>query len=84
MCCKFLTLLALAASALFFTGCGDRRAEMGAAETNVLGIVKYQSDNYSPSGPSTFAVSTAELYNRGNFSGNKLTFLWGLVTIKDY
>jgi hypothetical protein len=84
MCCKFLTLLALAASALLFTGCGDRRAEMGGTETNVLGIVKYQSDDYSSNGPNTFAISTAELYNRENFSGNKLTFLWGLVTIKDY
>jgi hypothetical protein len=84
MSCKLLVLLSLAASALFLTGCDNGRAEMGAKEAQVLGVAKYQSDNYGPTGPNTFAVSTDELYTRENYSGKKVTFLWGLVTLKDY
>lgn len=82
MRCKIITLLFLAISALVFSGCS--RASMGAKESNLLGVVKYQKADYSPTGPNTFAIHTNELSTRRNFSGDKLTFLWGLVTIKDY
>jgi len=57
---------------------------MGPRETNLLGVAKLERENYTPSGPNTFALHTSELYNRENFSGDKLTLLWGLITIKDY
>jgi hypothetical protein len=84
MRCKILALLSLAVSALVFTGCDSGRASMGPKETNILGLVKCQKENYSPTGPNTFAIHTDELYTRRNFSGDKKTFLWGLVTLKDY
>lgn len=81
---KIVTLLLFSIAALFMTGCDKGRAQMGPRETNLLGAVKHEQDNYGPSGRTTFAVSTDELYTRKNFSGNKTTLLWGLITIKDY
>ena len=81
---KILILVSLAAVALSFTGCDKRQASMAPDETNVLGAFRHQEKNYSPAGPATFAIKTDELYDRRNFSGNKTTLLWGLVTIQDY
>lgn len=84
MSCKLLALLSLATTALLFTACDGGRAQMGDREAHALGAVKYESDNYGHTGPNTFAVHTDELYTRENYSGKKVTFLWGLVTLKDY
>lgn len=81
---KLVTLLALLIAAFCITGCDRGQAQMGPRETNVLGIAKLERESYTHVGTNTFAVSTDELYNRQNFSGDKLTLLWGLVTIKDY
>ncbi len=81
---KILALLSIATSALLFSGCDGGHAQMGPKETNVLGIVKIEKASYAPTGLNTFALSTDELYTRRNFSGDKATFLWGLVTLKDY
>jgi hypothetical protein len=81
---KLLALLSLSVASLVFTGCDGGTAQMGPKETNVLGIVKVQEENYSHTGPNTFAVSTDELYDRQNYDGHKVSLLWGLVTIKDY
>lgn len=81
---KLVTLLALATAAFFFTGCDKRQALLAPGETNVLGIAKVERASYEPARPTTFAVTTDELYKRKNFSGDKYTLLWGLVTIQDY
>lgn len=57
---------------------------MGPKEAHLLGIAKVEKDNYEPTSVATFEVSTDELYTRKNFSGNKVTLLWGLITLKDY
>jgi hypothetical protein len=57
---------------------------MGPRETNVLGIAKIEKENFTYAGTNTFDVSTYELYDRKNFSGDKVTLLWGLITLKDY
>jgi Rieske Fe-S protein len=81
---KVFALLALFVATLSMTGCDKGRAQMGPRETNLLGVAKIQKENYTPTGETTFAISTDELYNRRNFSGDKVTLLWGLVTLKDY
>jgi hypothetical protein len=81
---KILALLSIASASLVFTGCDGGTAQMGPKEANVLGIVTVDKESYEPSNPATFALSTDELYSRKNFEGTKATFLWGLVTIKDY
>ena len=84
MCRKILALLSLAVAALVFTGCDGGKATMGSEEANLLGFVKLEKESYEPTSPTTFAIHSDELYTRRNFSGDKHTFLWGLVTIKDY
>lgn len=81
---KILTLVSLSALLLAFTGCDKGRTVMGPQETNVLGIVKHEPASYQPVGPATFAIKTDELYTRQNFSGNRTSLLWGLITIQDY
>jgi outer membrane murein-binding lipoprotein Lpp len=81
---KALSLASIIIAAFVLSGCDSGRTQTGPKEVNVLGIAKYEKADYSPSNVSTFAVSTDELYTRRNFSGDKATFLWGLVTVKDY
>lgn len=81
---KLVSLLAIAFTAFFFTACDKGQSQMGPRETNILGAVKVQKENYTPSGVATTAVSTDELYTRNNFSGDKVTLFWGLITLKDY
>ena len=57
---------------------------MGPKEANALGVARIDKASYQPTGAATFAVSTDELYTRKNVDGDKVTLLWGLITIKDY
>jgi hypothetical protein len=84
MRCKILTLLSLAAAALVFTGCVGGKVQMGSEETNVLGLYKNEQQSYAPTSPSSFTIKSDELYTRKDFSGDKTTLLWGLITIEDY
>lgn len=81
---KSLSTVFLVVSTFAFTACSSNSNSMAPAEANILGIVKYEAASYENTGPNTFAVNTSELFPRKNFSGNKTTFLWGLVTLKDY
>ena len=85
---KYIALLLTLASAALcltgLTGCDTGRAQMGPREANFLGIAKVERESYTPTGPNTFAVHTDEILNRKNFSGDKVTLFWGLVTLKDY
>lgn len=86
MRCKNLALLSLAASALVFSGCyhDGNKAQLEKEETNVFGLYKNVQESYEPSPPYSFTLNTDELYTRKNFSGDKTTLLWGLITIEDY
>ena len=84
MRCKSLTLLSLVAAALVFTGCDGGKAQMTPEPTNVLGFYKNVQESYAPTSPNSFTINSDELYTRKNFSGDKTTLLWGLLTIEDY
>lgn len=84
MRCKILALLSLAASAFVFSGCDGGKAQMAPEETNVFGLYTNVQESYAPTGPNTFKFTTDELYTRKNFSGDKTTLLWNLITIEDY
>ncbi|MGK0309399.1 MAG: hypothetical protein ACJAYS_000215 [Lentimonas sp.] len=84
MLCKLFAITFLVASAFVFTACDSGYSTMAPKETNVLGIIKHQPQSYAHTGPTSFVINTDELYTRKEFSGDKTTLLWGLVTIKDY
>lgn len=57
---------------------------MGQGESHLLGVAKVERADYTPTRPTTFAISSDEIISRENFSGDKVTLLWGLITLKDY
>ncbi|MEN8661956.1 MAG: hypothetical protein ACN4GF_04095 [Lentimonas sp.] len=81
---KYIAPFLIAASAIVFTACDGGRAQLEKKEANLLGIASYDSESYIASSPGTIAVSTEDLYDRDNVSGDRVTLLWGLITIKDY
>lgn len=83
---KILFVVAMAGLAVFASGCNTTSSNSVYVprEMNILGIVKHQPQSYATVGSNTFHVSSDELFARKNFSGNKTTFLWGLVTFTDY
>lgn len=83
---KLIVLTSLLVTAFVFAGCaGDtNKTAYGPKQSNFLGIVKTEKSNYSQTGATTFAVHTDEVVSRQNYSGDKTTYLWGLVAIKDY
>jgi hypothetical protein len=74
----------LALGALTFSGCGLNPDAEGKKQANLLGIVKYEQASFQHTGPLTFPLATEEILPRSGYTGDKLTFLWGLITLKDY
>lgn len=72
---------------LFLTGCVTNDTQAVFNSVNTLGIVKHEPASYSATGPNTIPISSRILRERTefkNFSGDKTTLLWGLITLKDY
>ena len=80
---KILTLIA-SILFLFLTGCVTNGTQAGSESFNMLGIMKVEPASYSATRPNTITVNSDELTKHENFSGNKITLLWGLITLKDY
>lgn len=81
---KLLVIIPAIIASLLITACDSDYSTVAPKETNVLGIVKYEPQSYAHTSPNTIAIHTDEVYARKEFTGDKTTFLWGLVTIKDY
>jgi len=82
---KFLSLLSVLSVAVLLSACSrSQSANMGKSESHLLGIAKIERADYTPSGPNTVPISSDEIIARKNFSGDKVTLLWGLITLKDY
>jgi hypothetical protein len=51
---------------------------------NFMGIVKIEPGSYAPSEKATVGASLNDFYTRRNNSGDRITLLWGAVTLTDY
>jgi hypothetical protein len=51
---------------------------------NFLGIIKVESGSYAPNEKPTVGLNMSELYGRRVTSGDRITLLWGAVTLTDY
>ena len=82
---NILTFTLLVAS-IFISGCASHtdKTQLGKSEHNILGIIKYEEAAYSPVGVNTFGLSKNELAPVANYSGDKVTLLWGLFTLNNY
>lgn len=54
------------------------------ASHNFLGIIKVESGSYASNNKATIQVRTDELYTRRTTSGDRITLLWGAITLTDY
>ena len=51
---------------------------------NFLGIIKVESGSYASNNKATIQVRTDELFSRRTTSGDRITLLWGAITLTDY
>jgi len=66
-----------------FTGCRATRGDT--THTNVLGgLYERQTNAYEYVPHTTFAVRRADLDPGAEYSGNRVSLLWGLFTYYDY
>ncbi len=83
---KLIGLLGILSVALL-TGCATKTKHADVYQNrnfNFLGIVKSEPANFTPTPSYSFALSSDELVPTNSYSGDKVTFLWGLITLKDY
>ncbi len=83
---KLIGLFGILSVALL-TGCATKSKQAEVYQNrnfNFLGIVKSEPANYTPSPSYSFALTPDELVPTNTYSGDKVTLLWGLVTLKDY
>ena len=74
----------LALTALLFSGCSLSPDANGKQQANLLGIIKYEQASYQHVGPNTVQIASDEVVKQKEYSGDKLSLLWGLITLKDY
>lgn len=51
---------------------------------NFLGIIRVESGSYASNNKATINLRTDELYSRRTPSGDRITLLWGAITLTDY
>lgn len=83
---KIILFTIAATLAVFASGCKTTSSNSVYVprETNILGIIKHQPQSYATVGTNTFHISSDEIRARKDFSGDKTTLLWGLITLTDY
>lgn len=81
---KFPTLLTAFSALCLLSACGSKQPQYAQKGTNILGIYKSEPAAYSAAKSNTFPISTTEILERENITGNKVTLFWGLITLKDY
>ena len=78
---KTTSLIAIAIVSLSFAGCrGGHRVP---DRKTFLGIVEVEKGTYSPTTPLSFDVSTDEIVDRDNYSGDRVKLFWGLISFED-
>lgn len=51
---------------------------------NAAGAITHSRNSFEPVETGTIRLRSNEIWNRRDFSGDKTTLLWGLVTYTDY
>lgn len=82
---SYLSLLSLSMLAILLTGCNSAKSRNTAHnDTRFLGLVEYNPASYKLNNYASFSVTTNELINRPNVSGDNLSLAWGLLNFEDY
>lgn len=51
---------------------------------NFLGLIKVEPNSYSAVNNSTVRLSTTDFYSHRSNTGDRITLLWGAITLTDY
>ena len=51
---------------------------------NAAGALTHSRNSFEPVETGTIRLKSSEIWNRRDFSGDKTTALWGLITYTDY
>ena len=51
---------------------------------NVAGALTHSRESFAPIETGTIRLRSSEIWNRRDFSGDRTTALWGLITYTDY
>jgi len=76
--------LALATVALALSGCNTADETTAHQKSTIFGVYTYEPACYTPSSPAAMTVRTDDAVGMELPSGDKTSFLWGLVSIEDY
>jgi hypothetical protein len=79
-------VITLTISAIGFSGCSmfPQAKKYLSKDINVAGVFTHSPNSYAPIESGTLRLRSDELWYRKDFSGNKTTFLWGLISFTDY
>lgn len=83
---QFVIVFTLAISGIVFSGCSmfPQAKKYLSKNVNAAGVFTHTPNSFAPIEAGTLHLQSDELWHRKNFSGNKSTFFWGLVTFTDY
>lgn len=77
--------VALCGTVLFvLAGCATHKTRAGRETTLLGGLAEVKTGSYEPVASTSADVDATKLVGRGNPSGDKISLLWGLITIHDY
>lgn len=79
---KFSLLLLFVVSLSVLSGCQTQRGDR--SYTNFLGIYKKETNAYTVVPESTLAIRKVDIDPGAEYSGDRTSLLWGLVTYYDY
>lgn len=81
---SLLTLAICAVAASLFAGCSTQKTRSGRNNSFLGGLVTYDTGSYAPVRNTTLEADATEFLGRVNPSGDRLTLLWGTLTVHDY
>jgi len=76
--------LALATASFALTGCNTADETTAHQKSTVFGIYTYEPASYAATDPASMTVRTEDASGMELPSGDKTSFLWGLISIQDY
>ncbi len=79
---KFPLLVLFAVLLSVLSGCQTQRGDR--TYTNFLGIYERETNSYSQVPEATFALKKGDIDPGAEYSGDKVSLLWGLFTYYDY
>ena len=79
-----LLLISLAAVGFALSGCNTANDHTAQQKTTFWGIYTYEPGCFTPTSPYSLNARTDQITGMELPSGDRVEFLWGLVSLEDY